>query len=97
MQIKGDEFIRKVQIQQEREELERKLNELEEVEMSNSNDSVIFDRNNYNNNANQNEHELDNIMLGSSNLNEDNKVSLFVRFIDIETGNYESRIVNKNK
>lgn len=73
MQIKGDEFIRKVQIQQEREELERKLNELEEVEMSNSNDSVIFDRNNYNNNANQNEHELDNIMLGSSNLNEDNK------------------------
>ena len=31
------------------------------------------------------------------NLNEDNKVSLFVRFIDIETGNYESRIVNKNK
>lgn len=29
-------------------------------------------------------------------LNEDNKVSLFVRFIDIETGKYESRIVNKN-
>lgn len=29
-------------------------------------------------------------------LNEDNKVSLFVRFIDIETGAYESRIVNKN-
>ena len=32
-----------------------------------------------------------------SSLNEDNKVSLFVRFIDIETGKYESRIVNKNK
>ena len=31
-----------------------------------------------------------------SNLNEDNKVSLFVRFIDIATGKYESRIVNKN-
>ncbi len=31
------------------------------------------------------------------NLNEDNKVSLFVRYIDIETGNYESRIINKNK
>jgi hypothetical protein len=31
------------------------------------------------------------------NLNEDNKVSLFVRFIDIETGTYESRIINKNK
>ena len=31
------------------------------------------------------------------NLNYDNKVSLFVRYIDIETGRYESRIVNKNK
>ena len=31
------------------------------------------------------------------NLNEDNKVSLFVRYIDIETGKYESRIINKNK
>ncbi len=30
-------------------------------------------------------------------LNEDNKVSLFVRYIDIETGAYETRIVNKNK
>ncbi len=32
-----------------------------------------------------------------SNLNEDNKVSLFVRYIDIATGKYETRIVNKNK
>lgn len=32
-----------------------------------------------------------------TSLNEDNKVSLFVRYIDIETGKYESRIVNKNK
>ena len=32
-----------------------------------------------------------------SNLNEDNKVSLFVRFIDIKSGEYETRIVNKNK
>ena len=32
-----------------------------------------------------------------NSLNEDNKVSLFVRFIDIETGKWESRIVNKNK
>lgn len=31
------------------------------------------------------------------NLNEDNKVSLFVRYIDIETGAYETRIVNKNQ
>ena len=30
-------------------------------------------------------------------LNADNKVSLFTRFIDIKTGSYESRIVNKNK
>lgn len=32
-----------------------------------------------------------------NSLNEDNKVSLFVRFIDIRTGQYESRIVNKNR
>ena len=31
-----------------------------------------------------------------SSLNEDNKVSLFVRYIDIETGKYETKIVNKN-
>ena len=30
------------------------------------------------------------------NLNEDNKVSLFVRYIDLQTGEFESRIVNKN-
>ncbi len=32
-----------------------------------------------------------------SNLNEENKVSLFVRYIDIASGAYETRIVNKNK
>ena len=32
-----------------------------------------------------------------SSLNEDNKVSLFVRFIDIATKETETRIVNKNK
>ena len=32
-----------------------------------------------------------------TSLNEDNKVSLFVRFIDIADGTYETRIVNKNK
>ncbi|MDE6845107.1 MAG: IMP cyclohydrolase [Lachnospiraceae bacterium] len=31
------------------------------------------------------------------NLNEENKVSLFVRFIEIESGKYETRIVNKNQ
>ena len=32
-----------------------------------------------------------------NSLNEENKVSLFVRYIEIETGNYETKIVNKNK
>ncbi|MBQ9744371.1 MAG: IMP cyclohydrolase [Clostridia bacterium] len=32
-----------------------------------------------------------------TNLNEDNKVSLFVRYIDIATGEAETRIINKNK
>lgn len=32
-----------------------------------------------------------------SSLDTENKVSLFVRYIDIKTGNYESKIVNKNK
>ena len=31
-----------------------------------------------------------------TNLNEDNKVSLFVRYIDLETGESETRILNKN-
>lgn len=31
-----------------------------------------------------------------SSLNEDNKVSLFVRFIDLQTGKYETKIINKN-
>ena len=30
------------------------------------------------------------------NLNEENKVSLFVRYINIETGQYMTKIVNKN-
>ncbi|MBE5902375.1 MAG: inosine monophosphate cyclohydrolase [Lachnospiraceae bacterium] len=30
-------------------------------------------------------------------LNEENKVSLFVRYIDIATGTYETRIINKNQ
>ncbi len=32
-----------------------------------------------------------------NSLNEDNKISLFVRYIDIETGEKETRILNKNK
>lgn len=78
MQIKGEEFIRKVQLQQEREELERKLSELEEVQISignnnyaNNNETISFDRNPQ---MDSNEHELDNIMLGStSGSGDDNK------------------------
>lgn len=32
-----------------------------------------------------------------NSLNEENKVSLFVRYIDIATGTYRSKIINKNK
>ena len=32
-----------------------------------------------------------------NHLNEENKVSLFVRYINIETGEYETKIVNKNE
>lgn len=32
-----------------------------------------------------------------NSLNEDNKVSLFVRYIDIATGTYETKIINKNQ
>ena len=75
MQIKGEEFIRKVQLQQEREELERKLSELEEVQISisNNNDNpAVFEKTAQ---IEPNEHELDNIMLGSSAgiNNEENK------------------------
>ena len=39
--------------------------------------------------------EYTNLLWNS--LNEDNKVSLFVRYIDIENGTYETKIVNKNQ
>ena len=32
-----------------------------------------------------------------TSLNQDNKVSLFVRYIDIATGEYQTKIINKNK
>ena len=32
-----------------------------------------------------------------NSLNEDNKVSLFVRYIDIESGSYETRIINRHE
>ena len=46
--------------------------------------------------------ELDGDIDGFTNLvwtslNEDNKVSLFVRYINLVTGKYETRIMNKNQ
>ena len=32
-----------------------------------------------------------------TNLNENNKISLYVRYVDIESGVYENRMINKNK
>lgn len=32
-----------------------------------------------------------------NNLNEDNKISIYVRYIDLETGKVENRMINKNK
>jgi IMP cyclohydrolase len=32
-----------------------------------------------------------------NNLNENNKISLYVRYVDIESGVYENRMINKNK
>ncbi|GGD34689.1 hypothetical protein GCM10012288_05800 [Malaciobacter pacificus] len=68
MQIKGEEFIKKVQLQQEREELEQKLNELEEAEQTyTEEDPVIVET------PISNEHELNNIMLDANEpINNDN-------------------------
>ena len=73
MQIKGEEFIKKVQLQQERDELEKKLSELEEVETTIKNESVIVEKS-----IQTDEHELNNIMLEASNTNEDNKKKYLV-------------------
>ena len=32
-----------------------------------------------------------------NNLNEQNKISLYVRYVDMKTGAVENRLVNKNK
>lgn len=40
-------------------------------------------------------HEFTDLLWNS--LNGDNKVSLFVRYINLETGKYETKIINKNK
>lgn len=75
MQIKGEEFIKKVQLQQEREELERKLNELEEVETAIKEQDNVYETREEIPSA----HELDNIMLEVNEPNnEDNKKKYLV-------------------
>ena len=32
-----------------------------------------------------------------TNLNEENKISLYVRYIDLQSGVWESKLINKNK
>jgi len=68
MEIKGEEFIKKVQLQQEREELEQKLSELEEVQTSIGENNTIR-----NESINQPiDTELGNIMLDNPSSNEEN-------------------------
>ena len=67
MEIKGEEFIKKVQLQQEREELEQKLSELEEVQTSIGENNTIR-----NESINQPiDTELGNIMLDNPTSNEE--------------------------
>lgn len=77
MEIKGDDFLKKIQVHQEREELEQKLNELEEVESHIGNStSPNFDSvsaKSQRASEDPTEQELDNIMLQSSKSNEENK------------------------
>lgn len=67
MEIKGDEFIKNVQEKQEREELERKFNELEEtkVEINENLSSKVRE--------DKDSNEFDNIMLNEPPQEEDNK------------------------
>ena len=68
MEIKGEEFIKKVQLQQEREELEQKLSEIEEVQTSIGENNTI-----HNESINEPiDTELRNIMLDNPNTKEDN-------------------------
>jgi len=72
MEIKGEEFIKKVHLQQEREELEQKLSELEEVQSSIGENSTISNENIDKNINKENDTQLGNIMLDEPNTNEEN-------------------------
>jgi DedD protein len=86
LQIKGEDFLKKVQLQQEKEELERKLSQLDESRVSinsintNNNFNDTYDtninRNSMNNKFEDDSSEFDNIMLENptiQNNTEDNK------------------------
>lgn len=85
MEIKGEDFIKNVQIKQEKTELEERLFELENEASDNSNSSSNpYEQNNpyasndnftYEEEVNKTESELDDILLGASNSsqNQDNK------------------------
>lgn len=79
MEIKGDEFIKKVQLKQEREELEQKLSEIEEVETSiNRQQHQEIPTPNRQSTMDLDEQELGNIMLEESTSNEENKKKYLV-------------------
>lgn len=73
MEIKGDDFLKRIQVQQERDELEQKLNELEEVESSINTPPTSNNRN-----EEPSDQELGNIMLETSSSNEENKKKYLV-------------------
>lgn len=76
MEIKGDDFLKRIQVQQERDELEQKLNELEEVESSiNPTPPPQMPKQPM---PEQDDQELGNIMLETSSSNEENKKKYLV-------------------
>lgn len=75
MEIKGDDFLKRIQVQQEREELEQKLNELEEVESSINNTPPASKKTI---SEEPDEQELGNIMLETTTSNEENKKKYLV-------------------
>jgi len=74
MEIKGDDFLKRIQVQQERDELEQKLNELEEVETSINSAAQQKPKQEI---PQAEDQELGNIMLENSS-NEENKKKYLV-------------------
>ena len=68
-EFKGDQFVKNVQIQQERNELEQRLNELSQTQTTKRTNNPIQEEMSFQ----EKEQELGNIMLNSSGSNEENK------------------------